>query len=135
MFANFRKWLHKKIYKSLIYKTIVLDKNSIPYYEKLETFCALEVNTDKGIFKFLFKKDRRKNKRKENEIPAITNYIIELIVPDELLTQQTPIKDKIVIVVKVMLFKPDYEILTELLTDTYLDTILGHITKRNYFST
>lgn len=130
MFKTLRKWLYKKLYKALVYKAIVLDKSSIHHYDKLETFCALDVNTDKGIFKFLFKKDRRKNKRDEKVIPSVTNYIIELLIPEELATDDNIIKNKIVIVVKVMMFKPDYDILTEVLTDMYLDAILYHVKSR-----
>lgn len=130
MFCKLRKWLHKKIYKALIYKTIVLDKTSILHYDKLEPFCEFNVETDKGKFKFIFKKDRRKNRRTEPVPPAISNYIIELRIPEELIPSNDAVKNKIVIVVKVMLFKPDYEILTELLTDTYMDTILKYINNR-----
>lgn len=126
MFKEIRKWLYKKIYKLLIYRTIVLDRHSVAHYDRLETFCSIDMQTDKGIFKFLFKKDRRKKTRYQETIPSINNYVIELVVPDGLIPYNETIKNKLV-VVKVMLFKVDYEILTELLADLYLDQILKYI--------
>jgi hypothetical protein len=130
MLCQFRKWLHKKIYKALIYKTIVLDKSSVVHYDKLDPFCEFNVETDKGVFKFIFKKDRRKTNRPDTNPPTISSYIIELKVPEHLIPTDDTVNSKIVIVVKVMLFKPDYEVLTELLTDAYMDTILKYISNR-----
>ena len=131
MFKEIRKWLHKKIYKLLIYRTIVLDRHSVAHYDRLETFCSIDMQTDKGIFKFLFKKDRRKKTRYQETVPSINNYVIELVVPDGLIPYDEAIKNKLVVVVKVMLFKVDYEILTELLADLYLDQILKYINQRS----
>ena len=131
MFEGIRKWLHKKIYKLLIYRTIVLDRHSVQHYDRLETFCSIDMQTDKGVFKFLFKKDRRKKTRYQETIPSINNYIIELVVPDGLIPYDETIKNKLVVVVKVMLFKVDYEILTELLAELYLNQILKYINERS----
>lgn len=127
MFRRIRKWIHKRIYSFLIYRTIVLDKASVLHYDKLATFCEIEIQSDKGPFKFLFKKDRRSRIRPNKQTPGVTNYIIELQPPESLQEINNTVNTKLVIVVKIMLFKPDYTILTELLMDSYLDKILGHI--------
>lgn len=129
MYRRIRKWIHKRIYNLLIYRTIVLDKTSLIYYDKLDTFCVIEIQSSKGPFKFLFKKDRRSRRRLNKEAPGVTNYIIELEPPPELNAVNNAVNSKLVIVVKIVLFKPDYAILTELLMDNYLDKILNHIYK------
>lgn len=132
-YGKLRKWLHRSIYSFLIYKTIVLDKQSVRSYAKSSVFCTIDVNTDKGVFKFIFKRDRRIKRRNENMFPNITNYIVELEIPENLIPYDETIKNKIVVVVKIALFKPDYNVLTELLVDIYLDRILKYIVKRDAF--
>lgn len=130
MFSRLRSFFLRLLYKALIYKTIVLDKTSLYNYDKLITFCALDIETDKGKFTFLFKQDRRKNSRNRYNFLSVANFIIELVIPENLLPVEDTVKEKIVIVVKIMLFKVDYEIFTRVLTDTYLDSIINHVKSR-----
>ncbi len=125
MLARLRKFCLKWIYRTLIYKSIVVDKEEMPAYLELENICAMNVDTEKGPFVFLFKRDRRTSP--VEKIPYISNYIIELDLPEGLMPKNTAIRDKLVIVVKMVLFKPDYRILIEILTEIYLDRILNFI--------
>lgn len=130
MFNAFKVFILKKFYRLLIFKTIVLDKKGASRYTKIDPFCSVEVNTDKGPFTFVFKEDKRK-RRRDNYFFNINNFIIELNVPNGIVSFNKVIENKIVIVIKVMLFKPDYNVLTQVLTDLYLDNILEYIQNRN----
>ena len=125
MLTTIKNYFLKKIYKCLIFRTIVIDKANVRHYEALKEFCRVDMNTDKGTFTFIFKEDRRVNSRIVT-FPRITNYIIELTVPEGLSEVTNTIQKKIVIVVKVMIHSVDYTLLTEVLTDMYLDVILNY---------
>ena len=128
MFTRVKNYFLKKIYKRLIFKTIVIDKVNVRHYEKLKEFCKVDMKTDKGTFTFIFKEYRRVNSRIV-KFPHITNYIIELTVPDGLNEVTTTLRKKIVIVVSVMLHHVNYTLLTEVLADMYLDVILDYRTE------
>jgi len=127
MFKKIKYYILKRIYKLLIFRIVLLDKTSVKHYDVLETFCEIDLKTDKGIFKFQFKKDRRKRRNSREKIPSINTYLIELIVPETIVPKTDLLKNKIVVVVKVALFNVDYKILTELLMDLYLNEILKNI--------
>lgn len=125
MLTTIKNYFLKKIYKCLIFRTIVIDKANVRHYEALKEFCRVDMNTDKGTFTFIFKEDRRVNSRIV-KFPHITNYIIELTVPEGLSEVTSTLRKKIVIVVKVMLHHVNYTLLTEVLADMYLDVILNY---------
>lgn len=125
MLTTIKNYFLKKIYKCLIFRTIVIDKANVRHYEALKEFCRVDMNTDKGTFTFIFKEDRRVNSR-ITMFPHITNYIIELTVPEGLSEVTSTLRKKIVIVVKVMLHNVNYTLLTEVLADMYLDVILNY---------
>lgn len=127
MFSTIRDFLLRIFYRLLIQKTIVLNRSSVIAYEKLHTFCTMNVNTDKGVFTFYFKEDRRKARRRGDRDSRMINYVIELGIPEGLIPEDRTINNKVVVVVKVNLFKIDYDVLTKLLTDIYLDNILKEI--------
>lgn len=129
MYNYLIRLLTKNIYKVLIYNTIILDDSSTNHYSKIEPFCIIEIPTTSGMFKFQFKKDRRKSRRNLDSFPNIANYIIQLIIPDELKYTNKYLSDIVVVVVKVAFCKPNYEILTEVLSDKYLTSILNRIEK------
>ena len=130
MYNQLKRWFLRRIYKLLIFKTIVVDKSYLVNYERLDTFCELTMETDKGSFRFLFKRDYKEMLKNDEVIPSINNYIVELIIPEGLILSNDTIKNKIVIVIKILLFKPNYEIFTELLYDSYLDCILEYINQQ-----
>lgn len=127
MFSTIRDFLLRIFYRLLIQKTIVLNRSSVIAYDKLHTFCTMNVNTDRGVFTFYFKEDRRKARRRGDRDHRMINYVIELGIPEGLIPEDKTINNKVVVVVKVNLFKIDYDVLTKLLTDIYLDNILKEI--------
>lgn len=118
-------WLLKKAYRRTMLRIVVLDRDNCSFYDKLEPICSLEVKTDHGPFLFQFKEDRRKKSRqKPRERMVISTYIVELIPPKELVPVTFDLSSKLVLAIKLLFFKPNYEVLTEVLMDVYLDTML-----------
>lgn len=124
MFTRVWHALLKRFYRKLVLKVIVLDINSRNHYLKLEPFCTLEVETVQGTFVFNFKEDRRSRRRGKLFKHSITNYLVELIPPKDIVVEDVAITNKIVLVVKVLLFKINYKVLVGVLTDIYLDANL-----------
>lgn len=131
MLEQIRSKLLKRLYKFLIFKTIVLNKDSVLAYKRMEAFCSVDIDTDKGPFTFIFREDRRKRRRTNLGIFYLNNFVVELTVPEGILSINHIIENKLVMVVKIMMFKVDYKLLTEVLTDIYLDVILNYISKDN----
>lgn len=123
MYKRLMVWLLKKAYRKTMLRIVVLDKVNFSYYEQLNPFCTLEIETDHGPFIFQFKEDRRKGKRKRDRL-AIRTYIVELIPPKELKPVTFDLSSKLVLAIKLLFFKPNYEALTQVLMDIYLDTML-----------
>jgi hypothetical protein len=121
MFKNLYIYLMKKLYSLFIVKIVILDRNENKWIDKLELFAKIDVQTDKGDFVFLFKRDRRQSKN--NSMP-IKTYITELDIPDTVTLKNTAIADKFVVVIKVALFEVCPEILSKLLMDIYLTAFL-----------
>lgn len=124
MFKYLKNVFLKRLYKLLIFRTIVLDKSSMSRYNNLRTFSELEVKTNKGTFTFIFKEDRRKTRLKKFNLLDIHSFLIELIVPTQIVSINKIIENHILVVVKVMIFKIDYKVLSEVLIDIYLDKII-----------
>ena len=125
MYKRLMVWLLKKAYRKTMLRIVVLDKSNCSFYERLEPFCTLEVKTDHGPFLFQFKEDRRKRHRKrKRERMIIRTYIVELIPPKDLVPVTFDLSSKLVLAVKLLFLRPNYEILTQVLMDIYLDTML-----------
>ena len=125
MYKRLMVWLLKKAYRKTMLRIVVLDKGNCSFYERLEPFCTLEVKTDHGPFLFQFKEDRRKRHRKrKRERMIIRTYIVELIPPKDLVPVTFDLSSKFVLAVKLLFLRPNYEILTQVLMDIYLDTML-----------
>lgn len=123
MFATLIKNILKYFYRLFIFKVIVIDRNNFVTYDKLKTFCEYELISNLGPIKFIFKEDRRKRKRKLDNVLLLNSFLIELKVPDDIKLNREDINDKVIIVIKLVLFKINYEILSEVLLDLYVDTI------------
>lgn len=121
------KAILKYIYKLLIFKVIAIDRSNFTAYEKLKTFCEYELMSNMGPMKFIFKEDRRRKRRKLDNLLLLNSFLVELRVPDELVIKRQEINDKVIIVIKLILFKINYEILSEVLLDLYVDTIFTFI--------
>lgn len=120
---NLKKIILKFLYKLFIFKVIVINRSNLSSYDKLKTFCEYELMSNMGPIKFIFKEDRRKKRRKFDNLLFLNSFFIELKVPDEIIIKRQEINDKAVIVIKLIFFKINYEILAEVLLDIYIDTI------------
>lgn len=121
------KVILKFLYKLLIFKVTVIDRSNFVSYDKLKTFCEYELMSNMGPMRFIFKEDRRRKRRKLDNILLLNSFLVELKVPDELVIKRQEINDKVIIVIKLILFKINYEILSEVLLDLYVDTIFEFI--------
>jgi len=122
----------KYLYKLLIFKVIILDKDKFTHYEKLNTFCEYEIESNKGKFVFIFKEDRRKHPRsKMDSILMLNSYLVELKIPPNLELKRTEISDKIIIVIKLVIFSINYKVLSEILLDLYINAIVKLINERS----
>lgn len=121
------KVILKYFYRLLIFKIIVIDRSNFVSYDKLKTFCEYELMSNMGPMRFIFKEDRRRKRRKLDNLLLLNSFLVELKVPDELVIKRQEINDKVIIVIKLILFKINYEILSEVLLDLYVDTIFEFI--------
>ena len=126
MTSLLKKFL-KYFYRLFIFKVIVIDKQNFMTYDKLKTFCEYELISNMGPIKFVFKEDRRKKKRKLDNILLLNSFLIELKVPEDIKLNREDLNDKVIIVIKLVLFKINYEILSEVLLDLYVDTIFTFV--------
>ena len=117
----------KYFYRLFIFKVIVIDKRNFMTYDKLKTFCEYELISNMGPIKFIFKEDRRKRKRKLDNILLLNSFLIELKVPEDIKLNREDLNDKVIIVIKLVLFKINYQILSEVLLDLYVDTIFTFV--------
>lgn len=124
MFINILKF----IYKNLIIRVVILDKNNFAHYDKLRVFSVIEINTNRGPIKFIFKEDRRNSKVK-NSWPFIKTFVVEIEIDDGIEVKHDFIKDKIVIVTKVVVIGINYKVLAHVLFDIYIDTFLKEYNK------
>ena len=112
----------KRFYKLFVIRVSILDKADNVWINKLETFANINMHTDKGDFTFIFKSDRRD--RRDGQSNPIMTYIVELDLPNSITIKDPAITDSFVAVVKVVLFKPNPEILAQLLMDLYVDAFV-----------
>ena len=117
----------KYFYRLFIFKVVVIDRQNFMTYDKLKTFCEYELISNMGPIKFVFKEDRRKRKRKLDNILLLNSFLIELKVPEDIKLNREDLNDKVIIVIKLVLFKINYEILSEVLLDLYVDTIFTFV--------
>lgn len=111
-------------------KIVVLNKNAYSFYDRLTSFCTLKVDTDHGPFIFQFKEDRRRISRSKL---MTKTYIVELVPPPELGMVSTNLNEKIVLAIKIILLKPKYEVLTQVLVDVYIESMLEENAKSKGF--
>ena len=127
MFEKIKKSILKQFYKLLIFKVIVIDRSSFANYDNLKVFCEYELMSNLGIMKFIFKEDRRKKKRKSDSFLFLNSFLIELKVPDNLPVKRQEINEKVIIVIKLIFINVNYEILSEVLLDLYVEHIFKYL--------
>lgn len=131
MLKKLKKTFLKLVYRLLIFRIIIVDRENYKHYHKLDTFCEIELNTNKGPITFVFKENRQVKRRKYNKYSIVNNFLIELKTPDNLELKNEEITKKVIIVIKFILFKVNYEVLSEVLLDIYISKLLEHIIKND----
>lgn len=127
--GNLIKKILKYFYRLLIFKVIMIDRENFINYDKLKTFCEYELMSNMGPMRFIFKEDRRRKRRKLDNLLLLNSFLVELKVPVEVVLKRQELNDKVIIVIKLVVFKINYEILSEVLLDLYVDTIFTFIEK------
>ena len=122
MWRRIKQYLLKKIYRLLIVRVSFVHKSDLRYYERLKVFCQLPLYTNKGIFTFVFKEDRRKRPRVKVAAPSLlSSYFVELICPYGV-DQDNVFTNKVIVVVKMRGYgELNYEALASVLLDLYID--------------
>lgn len=123
MLDKLKIYFFKKLYKLLIIKTSFVDSPDLQTYKKFKIFCTLPLCTNKGIFTFIFKEDRRSRIRTKAVSPLVlSSYFVELKCPEGLMIDNNIFTDKVIVVVKIRTFmKLNYEALASLLLDLYIE--------------
>lgn len=121
MFKKLKKKILKIIYRLLIVQVVLVNKKDIVDILKLRSFSELNINTNKGVFSFKFKEDRR------IRIENIKKFFVEIDVPDDVNANLKDLNNKIMIFVKVVLITVDYKIISEVLYEVYLDKAIKYM--------
>lgn len=117
-----KKLILKKVYRFLVVKTQVIDKTGLYHYQRYPTFATINLQSNKGVFTFVFKEDRRKRVRgKDLGSLRLTSYFVELEAPPSLAGINNPLQGKVIVVFKIGIHEVNYAALGELLLDLYVD--------------
>ena len=122
LFRSLLKW----VYRKSITRVTVLRSDRDAQYERIPPFCVIEMETEYGSFLFYFKRDVRQKKRSRDWFSS--EYLIQLNPPDTLTSEQDNLRLKIVLVVMWFTFNLNKELLTEVLSEVYLDSLLQSTT-------
>lgn len=125
---NISLYFLKKLYSFLIHSVIIIDKprsEEVIYNENIKEFSRLNIHTTSGTFVFKFKKDQRVP-RLPKERFYITTFLIEVEIPPNANDIIKELEHKLLLVVKLIVLKPNYQILSEVLMSVYLDKFIHH---------
>lgn len=122
MLEQLKLYLLKKFYRLLIVKIDLVDKTKIARYDHYKTFSTLNIGSNKGLFTFVFKEDRRHTHDAIGaDFIGLSSYFVELIPPEGVIDENDTFKDKIAVVVKLRISQINYKALASLLLDLYID--------------
>lgn len=115
------------VYKFLIIRVRMLNKNEVTGYEKLKTFITVSVDSNLGPFVFSFKQDRRRIPREKGMLMMrVASYFAELKCPEGVKDQDNIFHKKVIMVVKLRVAKVNYEALGRTLLRSYLSSFEGY---------
>ena len=122
MFKRLKFYLLMKLYRVLVVKVYTIDRAVMGSYPKFHTFCDLEFNTNQGLFSFSFKEDRRSSHHGTSRVSrTFSSYLVELEGPGELTIRDSPLHNKVIVVVMLYAGRINYEALARVLLDLYID--------------
>lgn len=124
MFERVRLCILKQLYKLLIINVAFIDKATLPAYERFRTFSTLQLDSNKGVFTFVFKEDRRSRLRTGSAFNHLmSSYFVELVVPESLKLDAPKVNNQLAIIVIVKPYKVNYKALAHILLDHYIEKI------------
>ena len=122
MWRRVHLYLLKQLYRRLIVKISMVEKKNLARYNSFRVFHELKLQTNRGVFTFIFKEDRRHQVRGGYGSRFIlASYFVELLCPEPYHKTDNVFNDKIAVVVKVKLRGVNYEAIASLLFDLYVD--------------
>lgn len=126
MFKYLKELFLKQIYNLLIYKIIIIDKNTLFNYSNFDCIGKINIKTNKGDIYFIFKSDKRKILRDNIEsVLRIKTFLVELEIAKEIELKDPKIRHLTGLVIKIMLFKNiNYEILCKVILDKYIKKLI-----------
>ena len=123
---GFFKRITKWFYKKLIIKSIIIDRNHIRDKDRLKKFLELELNTNFGKLAVVFTEDRRTSEFNGTFL-NIMNFFVFIENIDNIDIKKKELIEKGVLIVKLYVFKINYEWLAEVLLEYYLDNMINYI--------
>lgn len=123
MLITLKRFILKPIYRLFIIRIFLLAPHRFNWYNSVPATLLLKVGTTHGVFTFNFKKDARIKGRRLND-RFFNTVMISLNVPKDTALIMPELANIILVAVKIKIWKIDYVILAEVLTDIYLDRFL-----------
>jgi hypothetical protein len=123
---GFFKLIVKWFYKKLIIKSIIIDRNHIRDKDRLKKFLELELNTNFGKLAVVFTEDRHTSEFNGTFL-NIMNFFVFIENIDNIDIKKKELIEKGVLIVKLYIFKINYEWLAEVLLEYYLDNMINYI--------
>ena len=121
MFKKIKNYILGFIYKKSIVSVQVIDKDTQLNSSKFKTIRTLNVATQVGYVRFVFKEDTFVDKDLYYKVFFVCTELDESI---KAIRQD--IVNKGIVVIKLAMIKPNYEVLTNVLLDVYLKTMDGY---------
>ena len=121
MFKKIKNYILGFIYKKSIVSVQVIDKDAQLNSSKFKTIRTLNVATQVGYVRFVFKEDTFVDKDLYYKVFFVCTELDESI---KAIRQD--IVNKGIVVIKLAMIKPNYEVLTNVLLDVYLKTMDGY---------
>lgn len=122
MWGRLKLYVLKKLYRVLVVKVYTIDRSALQDYDKFNTFCDLGFNTSQGRFNFSFKEDQRYSIHTASVVNhVVSSYLVELTGPAVEASVNSPLHNKVIVVIMAHLKHVSYEALARVLLDLYID--------------
>lgn len=120
MTYNLTQYLLRKFYHWLIYKVQILDRDEVVCYAQEEVFAELRIATNLSPFYFTIRECKGGSR-------FTRSFTVELEVPPEGSMTLQSVNEKKVLVVKIMAFYHNREVLSDLLISIALNEFIRYI--------
>ena len=121
MWKRFKLYLLTKLYRFLVVNVYTVDRDAFCMLHKYTPFCDFGFATNQGYFRFSFKTiDKHLINSVTPSGKTVYNYVVELEVPPGLDTKDSPLHNKLIVVLMIHTRKPNYEAIAKVLLDMYI---------------